>query len=263
MLFGLIVFELMNFPVLGKIVFTALIGFLMALIAWVITGQNEWVKWIQGEGIGLMGFDSTGVMPFVTVKTVDNKYGGIDVVIPQKNGTKKFLAYDKDMVFRVFLAPFKIFMKPKDTPEGLQLDLLTSIPAKQFDSCNWRQEKRTMLFYNKELGTLINRFQVNEMEKWAFAKYPAIDLARKFEKCADALEQATRGFIINLMNSLGAFLGSPIFKILMIVLVGGVLIVAGYMFLPNLMNMLTPVAQQAGPTAGGAIKAITTGGVSP
>jgi hypothetical protein len=182
-----------------------------------ITGQNAWVKAVQGEAMLLFAYSSTGTGQIFSCVTKQNPSGGIDVVA--KLGKEEaVLAYDKPMSYRV-LSPIRGIMelihpKKNDDFSSDKAKTVITIVNEDFDKYAMRFGYLTVLFFNNETGTLTNKFAVNELEKFYAMKYLSLHLDRKMDIYISELRMARKNFFDALLNQISAFLKSPMFPVL-------------------------------------------------
>lgn len=263
----------------GNVIETAIIGgiatifiaIIFGFIGFQMTGQNPWVKTIQGEAMLLLGFSSGGVGQVFSCTTKNNPSGGIDLVT-NMNKQEVSMAYDKKMAFR-FLKPLTAFSRllhPGEKVEGAvnakpedeqKARTLITIPNEDFDKHAFHFGYITVLFFNFETGTLINKFDVNTLEKFFQMKYLSLHSDRKYDMYAAELRQARKNFLDALLSRLSSFMKSPAFPVLVLIVValfGIVFLIIAFPGLGDFVGKILPHAPAAASnTAAGLPPAMT------
>ena len=108
---SIIVLGMLGFPLFGIFLWGAVIAVILAIVGFIATGQNPWIKAIQGDAIIVIDVNSTGVGKFYTAQVKNNPFGGIDLDVDFGGGKYETRVYDRKVTHRI-QSPIKFIMQP-------------------------------------------------------------------------------------------------------------------------------------------------------
>jgi hypothetical protein len=244
----------MLFPLMGILVWSLVVGLILAGAGYIITGANAWVKAIQGDSLIVIDVNSTGVGKFYNATVNNNPFGGIDLKVDFGGGETETRAYDRKVTHRI-QSPLKLLMQPwnKKSEENvgeLEKKISFSIPKDEYEKCAWHYDYLTMLFYDSETGMFLTKPYMREVEKQMQAEYLSLNEWRELKELNKTMRDFTRSTFDLIGQKFGVLFGNPIVKFIIIIAIVVGAIILLIMAFPTLMSALTPAVKSTAQVVG-------------
>lgn len=242
--FLVFVLQFLSFPLIGNFVIGIIVAILFALIGYWVTGNNAWIKAIQGDAVLVMDVNSTGVGKVYNAKVLTNPFGGIDLNIDFGKDTET-LAYDRRMAHRV-QSPQKGVMGffKGNKQEGLMEKVVFTIDNETYEKAAWHYDYLTMFFYDSQLGILVTKPVIGEQEKELMSEYINLNEWRETKNLCKQMEALTNHMFNLLGQNISRLLENPIVRIIIIVFVLIIIGLVVMMFVPGVADAIFPAVEK-------------------
>lgn len=179
-------------------------GALIALLIANIMIRNPFSLMLEGSGLLVFNFDSTGILrPFITTlypPYIKGRLGDDEV-----NDV-----YDRETVIQL-AAPVKGGTAKYDG-ERIRIE----IDENEFNKSRFGMFQYPTLIYNAQIKSLLTKDMFSEQEKDSFAEHGVLYLNRKLEELTTILRDFGR-YVVELTKPKASFLQSKIFIVILIV----------------------------------------------
>lgn len=220
--------------------------FATGLIISVLVGKmflkNPFTAMLEGQGILVINLDSTGVLkPFIVKVNSPYVIGKLDNKIISD-------VFDRSAVQQL-AAPKIAAKEAKTKPDG---GIIIDIGEEELNKGRFALFHYPVLLYNQQIKSIITKDMLASNEKEVFAEHLVLYLNRKMEELTSAVRDFGR-HVVELTKPGQSLLTS---KWLWIIIIG-ILLVMGIMFLPSIMAGMQTASSTIGGAAGNAAEVIT------
>jgi hypothetical protein len=238
---------ILNFVIIGVIPVLIVASFMQ-----IWTNQDKWIKIGQGDAMGVIELNSTGVGTIYPAIMKKYPEGGITLVTD--TGIKEERVYDRNLIHRI--VPAKFFAKigfKKSSPELKNPDIVNlEVPSSRFDQYQFNIDGRSFLVRDAVTGVFFTKDMLNEHEKELTEKNLSANELWEVRKMSKEMEALTSHMMNQLGDTIGGILSNPYFTILIVVVVVIILAFVAMTYGPGLLQslgFLKPAATQAATTA--------------
>lgn len=231
--------ELMLNPlgVLSFVIIAIIPILIVASFMQIWTNQDKWIKVAQGDAMGVIELNSTGVGTIYPAVMKKYPEGGVTLVT--NIGVQEERVYDRNLIQRIIPGlGGKIGFK-KSKPELVEPDIVNlEVPAKRFDQYSFNIEGRTFLIRDAVTGTFFTKGLLSDHEKGLIEDNLAMNELYEARKLADKFDKLTTHMSNQLGDTLSGILNNPYFGILVIVVVVIIVAFIAMNYLPGLLQSL-------------------------
>lgn len=195
-----------------------LISLLITAILGSFILKNPFSDMLEGKGILVQNMDSTGVVHTFIVAVRSPFIEG------KLNDTAVKDVFDRESVYQI-ATPVKC-----GTCQFEGEELVIRMTKKEFQKARFQFYTYPMLIWNDQIKSMMTKDMLSQMEKQAFTEHTILYLNRKIEELSAQIRDFARYVIDQLKPS-----SNLLSKWWIWLLIGGVVILLGALFLPKIM----------------------------
>lgn len=217
-------------------VFIASVAFAVSLMVSMFIGSkiqsNPWQQALEGKGLMLGTFDSSGVINTYLAKV------NLPFLHANIAGKEKITIFDRAAML-ILRTPGRAVIDESET------ELKIMLAKKKFSQSIFSFDGMPFLLYNKTLGDFFNKELLATMEKELFVEHTILYLTRRIEDLSSKVRDFAR-YIVEQTRPKENFMGSKMFWIILII-VGIVVLALGFPILEKAFSGVAAGASAALP----------------